>query len=122
MAVSTPAVNSVPVTENIATTRSKQHQQRGNNSSWNNTNNKPNQFHSQKQEYKPSKGYKIAAKFAVFLVLVLDGAHRCHICLSSNTPTSAHLLSAPGNREATLQYRLNVHQQRGSWIQGKHIT
>ena len=58
LATSTPSVNPVvPVTANMATTRSKPHQQRGNNSNWNNNNNnKPNQF--QKQEYKPSKGYQ----------------------------------------------------------------
>ena len=56
LAISTPSATSVvPVTANMATTRSKP--QRGNNSNWNNNYKQP-QHNSQKQEYKTSKGYQ----------------------------------------------------------------
>ncbi|XP_013601082.1 PREDICTED: uncharacterized protein LOC106308463 [Brassica oleracea var. oleracea] len=57
LASSTPSANPIPMIANMATSRPKQHQQRGNNSNWNNKP-RPNQFNSQKQEYKTSKGYQ----------------------------------------------------------------
>lgn len=55
------------------------------------------------------KGTKVAAKSAACLAIALDDVQRR--CLSSSTPTSAHLLSVLGNPELTSQYQRNIHQR-----------